>query len=206
MRFGPEGQTKADRAAQSAALLATAAIQNGDRVGLLLVSDRIEAELNPGVGIRHLSQLVRSLVATPTSSSRTRLGVGLARIRRLHRRTMTVFISDFQFEEPVALWRQTARRHDLVALRLVDPRERSLPTDASLVRLEDAELGTRQTLDLRSRKVRAGFAAQAEEKRIGFTRWCAATGIDGFVLSTDVDPINPLIEIFSSRTARRGAR
>src|SRR6476620_4616470 len=47
LRFGPEGQSKADRAAQSAALLATAAVQNGDRVGLILVSDRVEAEVSP---------------------------------------------------------------------------------------------------------------------------------------------------------------
>ncbi len=59
MRFGPERGTKADRAAQAAALLATAAIQNGDRAGLVLVSDRIELELPPAGGVRHLSQLVR---------------------------------------------------------------------------------------------------------------------------------------------------
>ncbi|MBV8607644.1 MAG: DUF58 domain-containing protein, partial [Singulisphaera sp.] len=68
LRFGPEGRSKADRAAQAAALLATAAIQNGDRVGLLMISDRVEAELPPGGGMRHLSRLVRALVATATAS------------------------------------------------------------------------------------------------------------------------------------------
>ena len=68
LRFGPDGRTKADRAAQAAALLATAAIQNGDRVGLALVSDRVEAELPPGGGPRHLARLVRALVATPAIS------------------------------------------------------------------------------------------------------------------------------------------
>ena len=77
LRFGPEGRTKADRAAQAAALLATAAVQNGDRVGLLMVSDRIEVELAPAGGIRHLSQIVRALVATPTTSLKTQLGIGL---------------------------------------------------------------------------------------------------------------------------------
>src|SRR5438270_658084 len=68
LRFGPEGRSKADRAAQAAALLATAAIQNGDKVGLSLVSDRVEAELPPGGGMRHLARLVRALVATATAS------------------------------------------------------------------------------------------------------------------------------------------
>ncbi len=127
MRFGPERATKADRAAQAAALLATAAIQNGDRAGLALVSDRIERELAPAGGVRHLSQLVRALVATPTTSPKTRLSVGLARVRRTARRAMIVVISDFRTEEPVGTWRRAARRHDTIALRIVDPRENQLP-------------------------------------------------------------------------------
>src|SRR5262245_20943737 len=71
LRFGPEGRSKADRAAQAAALLATAAVQNGDRVGLAMVSDRLEAEIHPGGGDRHLARVVRALVATPSASRRT---------------------------------------------------------------------------------------------------------------------------------------
>ena len=59
LRFGPEGHTKADRTSQAAALLATAAVRNGDRVGMALVSDRVEAELAPSTGPRHLAQIVR---------------------------------------------------------------------------------------------------------------------------------------------------
>ena len=62
LRFGPDGRSKADRAAQAAALLAAAAIQNGDRAGLLLVSDQVEAELPPQGGARHLAKIVRALV------------------------------------------------------------------------------------------------------------------------------------------------
>src|SRR5947199_5914303 len=77
LRFGPDGRTKADRAVQSAALLGTAAIQAGDRVGLALVSDRVEAELPPTAGPRQLARLVRALVATPSRSRRTALSVAL---------------------------------------------------------------------------------------------------------------------------------
>src|SRR4051795_3590092 len=82
LRFGPDGRTKADRASQAAALLATAAVRNGDRVGLSLVSDRVEAELVPSSGPRHLAQVVRALVATPTASRRTALSAGLPPLRR----------------------------------------------------------------------------------------------------------------------------
>src|SRR4051812_33759371 len=127
LRFGPEGRSKADRAAQAAALLATAAVQNGDRVGLALVSDRIEAELAPEGGPRHLARLLRALVATPARSRATALTAGLVRFRRSWRRALIVVLSDFLSDEPVGVWRRVARRHQVIALRFVDPREETLP-------------------------------------------------------------------------------
>jgi uncharacterized protein (DUF58 family) len=205
MRFGPERTTKADRAAQAAALLATAAIQNGDRAGLVLVSDRIELELAPAGGVRHLSQLVRALVATPTSSPKTKLSVGLARVRRTARRAMLVVISDFITEEPVGSWRRAARRHDTIALRIVDSREEKLPP-ASLIALEDAEHGRSFMVDSGSAKVRRRYERAALERSQAFQRWCANSGIQAFTMATDVDPIIPLIELFSKRATRRGGR
>jgi uncharacterized protein (DUF58 family) len=203
MRFGPERKTKADRAAQAAALLATAAIQNGDRAGLILVSDRIEVELPPAGGVRHLSQLVRALVATPTTSPKTRLSVGLARVRRTARRAMIVVISDFITEEPITTWRRAARRHDTIALRVVDPREDQLP-DAGLLVLEDAEKGATRAIDTSSRRVRKRYAETAARHSAAFQRWCTNSGIQAFTMTTDADPIVPLIELFSRRAARRG--
>ena len=67
-------------------------MHNGDRVGLLMVSDQIEVELAPAGGIRHLAQVVRALVATPTTSLKTQLGIGLSRVRRTARRAMIVVL------------------------------------------------------------------------------------------------------------------
>ena len=203
LRFGPDGRTKADRAAQAAALLATAAIQNGDRVGLAMVSDRVEAELPPGGGPRHLARLVRALVATPAASRRTNLAAALPRLRQPARRALLVVLSDFLTPEPAAPWRQAARRHDVVALRFVEPREDALP-DAGLIDLEDAELGTRRTVDSRSARVRADYAKAAEARRIAYRSWCAGAGLTGHEVSTAEDPIGALIRIFTGRSARRG--
>lgn len=204
MRFGPEGRTKADRAAQAAALLATAAIHNGDRVGLLMVSDRIEVELVPAGGIRHLSQIVRALVATPTTSLKTQLGVGLSRVRRTARRAMIVVLSDFGTEEPISHWRRAARRHDTIALRIFNPLEERLPR-AGLLAIEDAESGQRLVVDSSSKRQRAAYSRSAQERKQTFHRWSASAGVDGFSMSTEVEPIVSLIELFSRRTARRGA-
>ncbi|MFI5457231.1 MAG: DUF58 domain-containing protein [Isosphaerales bacterium] len=203
MRFGAERATKADRAAQAAALLATAAVQNGDRAGLVLVSDRIELELAPAGGVRHLSQLVRALVATPTTSPKTKLSVGLARMRRTARRAMFVVISDFVTDEPVGTWRRAARRHDMIALRVVDPRESQLP-HAGLISLEDAERGSRRMVDTSSTRLRKQYAQAAAARTQSFQRWCANSGIQAFTMTTDLDPIVPLIELFTRRATRRG--
>ncbi len=203
LRFGPDGRTKADRAVQSAALLATAAIQAGDRAGLALVSDRVEAELAPAGGARHLARLVRALVATPSRSRRTALATGLRGLARSRRRALVIVLSDFLTVEAPSAWKPVARRHDVVAVRLVEPRELALPS-AGLVDVVDAELGTKRTVDTGSRRVREAYAEAAEARGRDFRRWCAAAGLAGLDVSTEDDPISPLIRFFASRAQRRG--
>src|SRR5207245_8804094 len=130
-------------------------------------SDQVEAELPPGGGARYLARLLRALVATPASSRKTALATGLARLRHSARRALVIVISDFLTPEPVGLWSRAARRHEVVALRLVDPREEALP-NAGLVDLEDSELGTRRVVDTSSRRVRAAYKAAADARRAAF--------------------------------------
>jgi uncharacterized protein (DUF58 family) len=203
LRFGPDGRTKADRAVQSAALLATAAIQAGDRAGLALVSDRVEAELPPAGGPRQLARLVRALVATPSKSRRTALASGLKGLARSRRRALVVVLSDFLTVEPAALWKTVAKRHDVVAVRLVEPREEALPS-AGLIDLVDAEEGTKRTIDLGSRRVRQEYARAAEVRATQFRRWCASSGVTGLDVSTVDEPLSPLIRFFARRARRRG--
>ncbi len=207
LRFGPEGRSKADRAAQAAALLATAASANGDRVGMTLVSDRVEAEIPPGTGDRHLARIIRALVATPTVSRQTDLAVGLSRMRRNTRRALVVVLSDFLPTEPSALptavWRRASRRHDVLALRLVEPREEALPA-VGQIDVEDSERKQRGMLDSNSARVRAAYRRAADERRTAFRAWCVQSGVSGFEVPTDVDPVGVLIRIFHGRSAAPG--
>jgi hypothetical protein len=116
---------------------------------------------------------------------------------------MIVVISDFLTDEPIITRRRAARRHDTIALRIVDPRESELPS-AALLLLEDAEKGTARTIDTGSRRVRGGYAEAAARRSAAFQRWCTNSGIQGFTMATDADPIVPLIELFSRRATRRG--
>ena len=207
MGCGVEGETKADRAAQAAALLATAAIQNGDRVGLIMVSDRIESEIPPAGGDRHLAQVIRALVATPTSSRKTDLGAGLVRLRRTSRRSLVIVLSDFITPEPLptGIWRKAAKRHQFLGLRFVEPREETLP-DVGLIALQDAEAGSRRLVDSSDRGLRMAYAQAAAQRRAGFRFWCSATGIEGHEITTASDPIGPLTRIFQGRSKSRGMR
>ncbi|HEX8199544.1 MAG TPA: DUF58 domain-containing protein [Isosphaeraceae bacterium] len=205
LRFGPEGRTKADRAAQAAALLAAAAIQNGDRAGLVLVSDRVEAELVPGGGDRQLARILRALVASAATSRRTALTAGLARVSRSSRRALIVAVGDFLDPEPVGPWRDVARRHDVVALRLIDPREEALPA-AGLIALADAESGAQRLVDSGSPRVRAAYARAARQRREAFRSWCLAAGLAGLDLATADDPLGPLLRFFRGRPMCGGAR
>ncbi len=204
MHFASDQASKADRAAQAAALLATAAVQSGDQVGLLLVSDRIELELAPGTGPRRLAKIVRALVAAPAASSSTRLRVGLERLSRVSRRALVVVLSDFLGDE-TAGWVGVARRHDAILIRVVDPREIALPS-AGLLALKDAETRGKILVDSSSRRLRARYAQAAAERARAFARSSARLGAQGFTLSTDMDPLRGLMELFRARGVLRSRK
>lgn len=202
LRFGPPGRSKADRAAQAAALLAAAAIHGGDRAGLVLVSDQIEREIPPGGGPRHLSRLLRALVATPSLSRKTDLAAAVPHLRRKGRRGLVVLLSDFLDPGPASAWRSVGRRHDVIAIRVIDPREEALPT-AGLVALEDSEQSGRMTIDAGSPTVRRAHVQAARDRQAAFRAWCGAVGAVGHDLRTTDDPVGPLLRIFRGRARRR---
>ena len=209
LRFGPDGRTKADRVPCKfrSPLLATAAIQAGDRAGLALVSDRVEAELAPSGGPRQLARLVRALVATPSKSRRTALAVGLERVFGLGRGVgaLVVVLSDFLTVEPAPLWKTVAKRHDVVAVRLIEPREETLSClpDWSSWWMPNSEPGGRSISG--SKRVREAYKKAADDRSTEFQRrQCASSGVTGLDVSTVDDPLSPLIRFFASRAWRRG--
>src|SRR5262249_36476688 len=101
------------------------------------------------------------------------------------------------------VWRQVSRRHQVIALRLIDPREETLP-DAGLLDLEECERRGRCLVDAGSRRGRAAYAEAAMKRRSGFRRLCAGAGLSGFDISTAEDPIGPLVRLFTGRATRRG--
>lgn len=203
MRCGEPGRTPADRAAQAAALLAAAAVQNGDRVGLTLVSDRIEADLPPGSGARQLARVLRALVVTPANTSRsTNLTAALDAGTSRSRRRLLVLLSDFMTSPPAAPWRAALQGTSPIALRLVDPNAATLPA-AGLLALRDAERGTTRLIDTRSKRVRNSYRRAVASQASAFRAWCDEVGADGHDLPTSEDPIRPLLRIMRARARTR---
>jgi uncharacterized protein (DUF58 family) len=202
LQFGTRAQLKREVAAELAAVLAFSAIANNDRVGLIQFTDRVEHFLPPRKGTRHVLRLIRDVLFWQPRRRGTSLREGLDYLNRVLRRRAVVFLfSDFLDRDFERAFRRTGRRHDLVAVRVTDPREEDLPA-VGLVELEDAESGRRLLLNTSSRAVRAAFREQALARRDAVRQLTRSAGIDLIEVSTDGGHLDALIRFFQMRERR----
>ena len=185
-------------------MLAFSAIRNNDRVGLLLFSDHVELFVPPRRGRRHALRVVREILFFEAKGRGTDVGGALEKFNRLlHRRSVVFLFSDFQapaFGKQLGI---TSRRHDLVALPLVDPREETLP-DMGTVRLEDAETGQLLEVATGSKSVRDAFAAAVRARAEALSAELRRAGVDRVTLRTDCDWLPSLQSFFKAREQRAG--
>jgi uncharacterized protein (DUF58 family) len=200
--FGTGPRLKREVIAEIAALLSFAAIRNRDRVGLVLFSDRIERYLSPRRGRMHALRVVREVLTAPEGRRSTDLAGALSFLRRVQKRPAVVFLlSDMIAPDFSREAKLVARRHDLVALEVVDPAETHLPA-AGVVLLEDAETGARRLVDTSSRELRAAIEARSRERRERIRELCSRAGIDRFTLDAAADYDRALERYFRLRSAR----
>jgi uncharacterized protein (DUF58 family) len=201
--FSTAARTKRELAAEVAATLAFAAIANGDRVGLIAFSDRIELFVPPGKTRTHVLRIVRDLLYIRPLGRGTDIGAALAYLGRVTRRRAIVFIlSDFFDAGYEAQLRAAVLRHEVLAMTLSDPREFDL-VDAGIVEIEDAETGSRALLDTSDKAVRAAYGRRADELRDRRRRTLAAVGVEEVALRTDESYVEPLLRCFQARQRRR---
>jgi uncharacterized protein (DUF58 family) len=198
--FGSQFLVKRDYAAELAAVLAFSAVANHDRVGAVLFTDRIEGYVPPARGRDHALRIVRDLLAREPEGTGTDLAGALRFASRvMKRRGIVAVISDFQaagYERALGVLR---RRHDVIALHLVDPREADVPA-AGLVALLDPETGERTVVDTSDPRVRARLVAStAAAARQAFKR----ARVDALTLSTAESYEKPLTAFFEARERRR---
>ncbi len=201
-QFGTRAQQKREIAAELAAVLAFSAISNNDRVGLVQFTDRIERFLPPRKGTRHVLRLIRDVLFYQPEHRGTSLREGLNFLNRvLHRRTIVFLLSDFLDHGFESAFKRTGRRHDLIAIRISDPREEELPA-VGLLELEDAETGERRLIDTYSATVRNAFRAAAEQRRASLVQLARQAHVDVIEVSTNGRHLDSLIRFFRLRERR----
>lgn len=199
--FGSRFARKRDLAAEAAAAIALSAAAHRDRVGAILVTDRIERIVRPARGKPHALALVRDVLSRPMEGFGTDLAAGLAAARRLLKsRALVVLVSDFRARGWEPELGALARRHDVVAVAVTDPAERVFPS-RGLMRLRDAETGAVRIADASSPRFRALW--DAGRPAAAARSACARLGVDFLEIETHRSPSRELAAFFR---ARRGGR
>jgi uncharacterized protein (DUF58 family) len=202
-RFGSGPRSKVEVAAELCGVLAFAAIANKDKVGLVLFSDRVEKYIPPAKGKTHVLRLIRELLAFEPTGQDTDLNAPLQLIGSVLKRKATVFlVSDFWADDFTTSLRVVNRRHDCVAVRIRDPRERTLP-NVGLVRWVDAENGRTVLVDSSSPAIREALAERARRHDMALERTLRRLSVDLVDVDATRSYVEPLQAFFARRTGRR---
>lgn len=204
-RFGTEHLTKQNVMTELAAILAFSAIQNNDKIGVILFSDTIERFIPPKKGRKHILRIIWELISFQPQSQRTDVGLALRFLANVIKKRCTAFLlSDFvdfapegepRFADPLRI---ASNKHDLVAVRVYDPREEVLP-DVGLVQFADAETGAVHWIDTSSRRVRDEYAELANQRQVVLQKLFSRARVDWVSVATNEDYVYPLIRLFKQR-------
>lgn len=200
--FGTHERMKGEIAVEICALLAFSAIKNNDKVGLIIFTDKIEKFVPPRKGKSHVLRVLRELLYFEPDEQKTDIGMALEYMTRVIRRRSVVFlVSDFisgDFEKQLRI---ANRRHDMVGIHMIDPREMELPS-IGYVELEDVETGEQILLDTSDPEVRQLFTGKASESLNKKEKLFKSMDMDSILINTDQSYIEPLMRFFRMRAKR----
>ena len=201
-RFGSIAETKAEIAAEIAALLAFSAIKNNDKVGLICFTDTVEHFVAPRKGRRHVLRVVRDILHFQPKQPGTSIETALAFVDRVLQPHSVVFlISDFKDTGYEKQLRLSSKRHSLIAMTLQDRRELELP-NVGLIELADAETGETVIIDTRSEAARQSYREHNQRADNERRQMFRASQIDAIHIRTDESYVKPLIRFFRQRASR----
>ncbi|MEJ2744843.1 MAG: DUF58 domain-containing protein [bacterium] len=200
--FGTVGRLKAELIAELCAVLAFAATNNNDKIGLILFTDRVEKYIPPDKGITHVLRVIRELLYFRPGGKGTNISAAVEYLSKVAtRQTVSFLVSDFLasgYERPINV---AAKRHDLIAVAVSDPRERDLPS-VGIMELEDPESGETISVDTRDRGVREAFAGIARKHEAAYYDFFKTHGIDCIKVNTAEPYMGALLNFFKSRERR----
>lgn len=200
-RFGTHHQFKEELVAEVAATLAFSAIQNNDKVGVILFSDKIEKFIPPKKGSSHILRIIRELITFQPTSNGTDLSEALRYFSNVIKKRCTAFLlSDFYDDRYTDALKIASHKHDLVAIRIADQHEAQLP-DLGLAKFYDPETSETIWIDTADKGIRDEFAARYAAHVAKVDEALKKYGIDQTILYTGEDYVKELKKLFERRGA-----
>lgn len=200
--FGTRKMQKKDMFTELAAVLSFSAIKNNDKVGVIFFSDVVEKFIPPKKGKSHILRIIREILTFKPVSGKTDLTQALRYFTNVTKKKSTAFIlSDFldgNFEKALRI---AARKHDVIALRIFDEREKTFPR-AGHISIQDSESGKVIWVNTSSSKVISHFLNWWTQKENELKETFSRCGVDHLYLPTDKDYVKPLVKLFKSRRSR----
>jgi uncharacterized protein (DUF58 family) len=200
--FGSTDKLKSEIAAEISALLAFSAIKNNDRVGAILFTDCIEKFIPPRRGSTHVLRVIREVLFHKPEHRGTCIQKALEHLNLVvHKRSVVFLISDLLdqgFEQPLKV---ANRRHDIVIIQIMDPREKELP-NVGILEIKDAETGEIVRLDTALPWVRDTFQENWKRNQAKLSRLFDSHRMDHLTLETGKPYDVPLIRFFEERARR----
>jgi len=197
--FGTKKQLKKETIAELCAVLAFSATQNNDKIGAILFSDEVELFIPPKKGRKHILRIIRDLIEFEPKSKKTDISNALKHFNNMiKKRSIAFVISDFIDSDFQNSLKIANKKHDVVALRVIDDHEKELP-NIGIVSFEDAETGRTRWVNTSSKKVREKYRKNAIMRDLQLKDTFKKAKVDYAEISTDKPYIRPLMNLFKQR-------
>ena len=197
--FGTDHVSKREFIAEIGAVLAFSATQNNDKIGAILFSDKIELYIPPKKGRKHILRIIRELIEFKPSSTKTNISEVLQNFNNfIKKKSIAFLISDFINKDYEDALKITSKKHDLIALRVVDQRERIL-TDVGLSLFKDSETGKEIWINTSNKRVREQYYQNALAIEHNTSQIFKRAKVDNANLNIQTGYIKPLMNLFKKR-------
>jgi uncharacterized protein (DUF58 family) len=197
--FGTTQQFKRDTATEIAATLAFSAIQNNDKVGLLLFSDQIELYIPPKKGKSHVLRIIRELIEFTPKSKKTSINEALKFLSSVMKKKTIVFLlSDFMDDAYEQTLKIAGRKHDVTGIKIYDKHDEEIP-NLGIVPMLDAETGKTQLVNTSSKTIRKNYKANALRLNEYYKKTFSKSGAGTITTRVDGDYVKKLLGYFKHK-------
>lgn len=197
--FGTDKQFKNEIVTEIAATLAFSAMQNNDKIGLILFTDEIELFIPPKKGKSHVLRIIRELLEFKPSSKKTDLAQAIKYLSNVMKKKAIVFVlSDFITDGYEQTMKIAANKHDITGIRIYDQREEKIPS-LGIVQMEDEETGELVLINTSSKKIRTNYEVYYKERVAYFKETFKRSGAGVIDVRTDESYVKKLLGYFKRR-------